>query len=365
MKINFRRRLLLGILWLFFIFLLLQTAGYVLFNFTTVKSTGSYGYPAGLYVHHPALTFLYKPGFEGHFIGGSYGDIPFRINETGFRDDPFPIRSTNNRRVVFIGDSVVFGSGVQERDRFTELLQEDERVKNAQIEILNMGVNSYTFGHYLTLARIGFMGVEPDLVIVGFTLNDIRRMGGEAPLRRLGRIKGDMKGSKGTKWYSKPQWLSRMQEYLDRTYAGKLVEYVGDVMVMLGTSEEELKNYHTKWMRSVVANWKEASNREHLRGEIRAFREEMERRDIPFVFLLFPEFNDLRQPEEFSFPRESITGLLDELAIGYCSAYDAFAAHERIDSLFLPQDSVHYTPAGHRVIRDVLLDCPKAALIKL
>ncbi|MDF1526219.1 MAG: SGNH/GDSL hydrolase family protein [bacterium] len=266
------RRTFLAILWLLFLFILLQAAGFVLFTFTDARFIGSYGYPAGLYVHHPSLGYLYTPGFQGRFVGGSYNDIELRINETGFRDGPFLTGSGARRRIAVVGDSVVFGAGVREEDRFTDLLGEDDRVKDAGIEFLNMGVNFYTFGHYLALAKLGFMGIEPDLVFVGFTLNDIRTKGGEPPERRL--VKGgSVENSKGTKgWFFKPQWLSKIQQALDRTYAGKLVEYVRDLVKVLGTSEEEMKNYHTRWMRSVVEYWSITPNRERLRGEIRAFK---------------------------------------------------------------------------------------------
>ncbi len=363
MKKIFLRKALLTTIWLLFIFALLQTAGFILFTFTNVKSIGRYGYPVGLYVHHPTLDYLYKPGFEGYFVGAGYRDISFRINDTGFRDDSFSPRSSDQRRIIFLGDSVVFGSGVWEQDRFTEQLQDDPVVREAGIEILNLGVNSYQFGHYLEIARLRFMDLEPDLVIVGFTLNDIRNMEGVWSKKSVKSVKGQKEVLLKKKWYSKPFWLGRIQQSMGRTYAGKFVEYLEKSVKRARTSEEDMKNYHTKWMRSAVRYWSEDLNRERLRGELRKFEDEMSRQEVPFVFLIFPERNDLLHPGEYSLPRESIKKLLDELNMSYCDAYDVFASMTDIDSLYLTSDSVHFTPAGHSVIANVLLSCTDADLV--
>jgi hypothetical protein len=141
------RKALLATIWLLFIFALFQTAGFILFTFTSAKFIGSYGYPDGLFIYHSSLNYIYKPGFKGYFDGGQYKDIEIRINNYGFRDDPFSPRSYGRRRIVFIGDSIVFGAGVWEKDRFTEQLLEEKIIRDAGIEVLNLGVNSYNFGH--------------------------------------------------------------------------------------------------------------------------------------------------------------------------------------------------------------------------
>jgi lysophospholipase L1-like esterase len=356
------RKALLTIIWLLFIFVLLEAAGFILFTFTTVKSIGSYGYPDGLYVSHSSLNYLYKPGFKGYFVGGEYKDIAFQINSYGFRDDPFMPRSPGRRRIVFIGDSIVFGSGVWEKDRFTEQLGEDQIFRDAGIEVLNLGVNSYNFGHYLQLARLRFMDLTPDIVVVGFTLNDIQEMEGVWPEKRVKRQKEKLLRRK---WYDKPIWVGQIQQSLGRTYAGKFVEYLEKTVKQRRTSEADLTNYHTKWMRSAVTYWSEDKNGERLHGELRMFQKEMSRLGVPFVFLIFPEMNDLLHPGKYSLPRKSIRNMLDKLDLAYCDAYDAFASMPDIDSLYLNNDSVHFTPAGHSVIKDALLACTKAEIIPL
>ena len=244
-----------------------------------------------------------------------------------------------------------------EKDRFTEQLQGDQAVQDAGIEVLNLGVNSYNFRHYLELARLHFMDLEPDMVVVGFTLNDIQKIDRVWPNKRVKPPDGHGEAGERKKWYEKPLWVVRIQKSLGRTYAGRFVRYSGEVISFSMMSEEKLRDYNTKWMRSAVKYWSKDLNGEKLRGEMREFQEEMSRQGIPFAFLIFPERNDLLNPGEYSLPRESIKNMLKELDLGYCDAYDVFAAMPDINSLYLPNDSVHFTPMGHSVIKDVLLAC--------
>lgn len=44
--------------------------------------------------------------------------------------------------------------------------------------------------------------------------------------------------------------------------------------------------------------------------------------------------------------------------IAYCDLYDAFfATGDGVTDLFLPGDSVHFTPAGHRLIASEVATC--------
>lgn len=165
------RRMTMALLWFVYLILLIQFAGWVYYALGTSRNLESYGYPVGLFAPHSQLDYTYTPGFTGRFNGALYQDIPIRINETGFRDDPFSAIPGELTRVVVLGDSVVFGAGVAETARFTERLQAEPPAGMA-LEVLNLGVNSYTLSHYVSQAELEILGLHPDLVLVGFTLND-------------------------------------------------------------------------------------------------------------------------------------------------------------------------------------------------
>jgi lysophospholipase L1-like esterase len=342
------RSVFLTSIWLIFIAVLLQSAGWVLFTFTSIREVGTFGYPHDIWVPHPDLYYLYNPGFEGNFPHAVYYHIPIRINEHGFRDEPFEPLSDDEYRVAVLGDSVVFGSGVRQDERFTELLINHDSTRTDGARVLNLGVNSYTFGHYLALARLSFMDLDPDLVVVGFTLNDIEKM------EDVDLVKQFMAG----KQRSRPGFGTRIKKAIRRTYGGKFLRVASYNVRIWIKGKKRAREHYTRWMRSAVDYWKQTENREYLHQQLSTFKSQMVKMGIPFVFLVFPELNDLREPDEFGFPRKALITMLKELKIPYCDPYGLFASHDDPESLYLSYDSVHFTPEGHALIRDALMECP-------
>ena len=328
--------------------MLLQGAGYVYFESFHVKAIGSMGYPVGLFIPHDDLDYLYTPNYRGHFMGGPYHDIEVAINKHGFRDDEFAEKGSRYRMLV-LGDSVVFGSGMKKENRFTEQLENSAWAKVNRIEVLNLGVSSYTFSHYLKLAQLHFFDLQPALVIVGFTLNDIAAMDEAWPARRYGRYREKSKNSK-------PDWVRRVQHTLDRTYAGRFTGEVKSYWKALTMGAEE--HYHTKWMRSVNRRWRKLEDKQRLFGEIDAFDALLKRQKIPYMFLVFPEANDLRAPTEFDYPRQEITKFLKMRHILYCDGYNEFSRYTGdLQELFLRDDSVHFTTKGHQLVSEIIQYC--------
>ncbi len=133
-----------------------------------------YGYPPNLYTWDDACEYRCTPGFRGFFEGALYSDVPISINSDGYRDRDFPRTKTPGvERVVFLGDSVTFGSGVPAEARFSDLVGSEPTSASSAYESLNLAINSYTFYHYLQLVRKKVPRYDPEIVVIGFCLNDL------------------------------------------------------------------------------------------------------------------------------------------------------------------------------------------------
>ena len=97
-----------------------------------------------------------------------------QINSRGMRDREVPVERTGAARIVVIGDSIAFGSGVAARDRFSDQLESllERRLAGA-VEVLNLGVGGYdTLQEVATLEDVG-LRFAPDLVLVAYCVNDL------------------------------------------------------------------------------------------------------------------------------------------------------------------------------------------------
>ncbi len=345
-----KRLSLLTVIWLGFIFLLFQGAGYIYFDLLNTKQVGQYGYPHGLFVPHDQLDYYYAPNFEGSFSGSAYQSIPIQINGHGFRDDEFTTKN-DKRRLLMLGDSVVFGAGVRKEERLTESLEKQLNESDVAVELLNLGVNSYSFEHYLTLAQMNFLELEPDFVLMGFTLNDLARKEQAWPAYRYGRLKSD-------KYPSKPDLLRSIQSFFSRTYAGRFSSEVQARLAFFGVSDEEKKQYTTKWMRSVDKHWHDEREKTRLFSSMQKFDRIMKDRDTDYLVVIFPELNTLLYADEFHYPRHALRDFLDRQSMEYCDLYSIFASYPgELQELFLAGDSVHFTPAGHELASLQIQQC--------
>jgi hypothetical protein len=345
------KRLFLFGVWLAFVALLLQLAGWVYFSIGNAKPIEGYGYPAGLFVPHPTLDFAYRPGFSGLFKGAGYRDIPIEINDLGFRDAPFGEPSAGPARIAFLGDSVVFGAGVRVEDRFTECLEAADPVQahgRPAPSILNLGVNSYSFGHYLALAELDFLGLEPSAVVVGLTLNDFAPMEEAGPAVRLRRH---------AEGVHTPHWLARIKDRLGGTYAGRFLSELRTRVRYALMNADKREEYHTKWMRTVVAAWEQPQTRAEFAAQLDRLAALTDAAGLPLGFVLFPELNDVLDPDRFSGPRTALLGLLEARDLPVCDPYADFARQPEPQSLFLVHDGVHYSPAGHRLVCAAVRRC--------
>jgi lysophospholipase L1-like esterase len=126
-----------------------------------------------------------KTGRAYEYIPGGqnprYLGVPVSINRLGLRDDEVTIpKPAGTVRLVAVGDSVTFGYGVRLEDTWVKAL---ERRLNAagrgRYEVINAGVEETGIEYYESFIRTEAPALEPDLVLVGLVLNDVRSYGGE------------------------------------------------------------------------------------------------------------------------------------------------------------------------------------------
>jgi lysophospholipase L1-like esterase len=98
--------------------------------------------------------------------------VTIETNSEGFRDlDHAPDPTPGVPRVVVLGDSFVFGYGVNNGEILTDYLR--ELVPEA--EIINLGVSAYNLAQMHRLLRTVGLKYKPDVVVLALCQNDIAR----------------------------------------------------------------------------------------------------------------------------------------------------------------------------------------------
>src|SRR5256714_6083213 len=114
------------------------------------------------YRHDPELGWAPVPNSE--FTVTAERKIHARHNSLGLRD--VELGASGKPRILFVGDSFVWGNDVEAQERFTELL----RKRLPGHDIVNAGVSGYgTDQEYLWLQRL-WDRIEPQVVVLMFTV---------------------------------------------------------------------------------------------------------------------------------------------------------------------------------------------------
>jgi lysophospholipase L1-like esterase len=122
-----------------------------------------------LLICHPQLLWRQRSHVEGTF----WGTPGVCTNELGLREGPVDL--TDRRNILVIGDSVVWGSGVREEERFTEAAERELRRRPGlrDVHVVNAGVIGYSSFQVLEYLRGEGMSLfRPCVVVVCVGVND-------------------------------------------------------------------------------------------------------------------------------------------------------------------------------------------------
>lgn len=109
---------------------------------------------------------------------GMYHKHPIRINSLGYRGPEFPADGAKDAfRVLVLGDSLTFGQGVSEEDSFPEVFRNliSKKYRGKKIVVFNASNPGASTEDEAKMLEDLVDKIDPNLVVVGFCDNDIRR----------------------------------------------------------------------------------------------------------------------------------------------------------------------------------------------
>jgi len=129
--------------------------------------------PGGFFLRYdPEIGWVNREGAVG--VDAPQKGIPpynVRINSLGYRGREVLLPKPRGiRRIAFIGDSNTFGYGVQEGERFSDLLAQKSK---AGTEILNLGVFGYGTDQEAIYLEANGIRFAPDIVVLAVSAGDL------------------------------------------------------------------------------------------------------------------------------------------------------------------------------------------------
>ena len=132
--------------------------------------------------------FRHAPNSEVVVVHPATPDTPtlYKTNSLGYRNRE--LGPKHGERILFLGDSITLGLALNEPDTFVRQVEDRARADGLDWETINAGVNGLgTNGELAVLTETG-LSVSPDVVVLGFYLNDFL----ESPGIYLTRLPGPL-----------------------------------------------------------------------------------------------------------------------------------------------------------------------------
>lgn len=142
-----------------------------------VEEDGSTSVRFNPYRADGALGYTIRPNWETYQVAEEYS-VRVTTNALGMRGAGASAeKAPGVYRVLVVGDSFAFGYGVEDWETFPARLQAELEERGLRVEVLNAGVPGWsTDGYFVYLREHGF-ALEPDLVLVALSENELSDMG--------------------------------------------------------------------------------------------------------------------------------------------------------------------------------------------
>jgi lysophospholipase L1-like esterase len=263
---------------------------------------------------NPLVGHVHRPNGEEHLM-----NTTVRISSAGFRDDEYSLERNPSRRIIFLGDSLTFGWGVEKHESFEHLL---EKRLDAQTptEIINFAAGNYNTVQEVNLFLDEGLKYDPDQVVLFYFINDAE------PNPQKSRF----------------PWLGNM----------RIVTFYWSRVKALLTRFSDTAGFQAYYA---------ALYREGAEGLLRSqeaflqLKRACSENGIGLRVVLLPELHDLI---DYPFSREYalVEGFLRENEIAVLDLTPFFSGEQHPESLWVAPDDAHPNAIAHRRIAEYSLD---------
>lgn len=263
---------------------------------------------------NPAIGHHHRPSAEATLMG-----VSIRTNSDGFRDDEVPVEKGERHRIIFLGDSLTLGWGVEKSDTFEQHL-EDSLNEIRPTEIINLGVGNYNTTQEVHLLIEKGLKYQPDQVVLFYFINDAE------PVPQKSRFPGLGHYRTVTFFWSRLKILR-----------AQLSDTIG------------FREYYSALYRQDSAGWR------WTQDALRKLRDLSVRHGFTLSVVLLPELHELRN---YTFAKEHalVMEFLSELGVPALDLAARFQGESNPQSLWVSRDDAHPNTRAHGLIAEYSLE---------
>ncbi|MDB4433190.1 SGNH/GDSL hydrolase family protein [bacterium] len=263
---------------------------------------------------NPLIGHHHRPRAEATLMG-----VSIRTNEDGFRDDDYPMEKGDRRRIIFLGDSLTLGWGVEKEQTFEHVLERDLGALSPT-EIINFGTGNYNTTQEVHLLIDKGIKYDPDQVVLFYFINDAEPVPQKSRFPGLGNYR------------------------IITFYWSRIKALKARIRPTAGFQE-----YYSTLYREGSDGW------EKSKAALRRLEQLSREHGFDLKVVLLPEFHELVD-YTFAKEHEQVTAFLDENDIPVLDLAPFFRNERNPQALWVARDDAHPNARAHRLIAEYTLD---------
>ncbi len=265
------------------------------------------------------ISHIHKANGSAHLMG-----VDVKLNSLGNRSRELTTPKPNGEKRIYVaGSSVTLGWGVEEKQVFSFVAEEELNKKDTtRFNFINAGIGNYSVTSATKLLYRQFDSVKPDMVIFHYFIGDIEP-------REVG----------------KDSWL------LQQTYLGSF--FYNDILGMLFKNKyKSLVNYYNQLYHEESPPWKQT------RSELLQLKNFLAEKNIPLLIMIVPDFHDLSKESPYQQLYVNIQGAFEGMGLQTLNTFPAFQTlyGGKESQIWVKPNDPHPNAEGHKVMADVLVD---------
>lgn len=309
--------------------------------------------PRIVYRFDPEIGYVLSPNQQGWFDEGW-----MTVNSLGFRGREVETPKPAGRfRIVVIGDSVASGLGVSDDETFASQMERvlTPRFSRGNLDVVNLAVGGYNTRQEVTLLRRNLEKLDPDLVLLGFYVNDIEgSLENGRPADEGGTRIVAENPQPGQVLHLETESSSWLNHQLRRS---RLIYLVGREVTYLmhrgewGSSRFAMEQdiLHDKVTPEIEKGW---TNVEKAMNQLRLLADSRFRVGI----VVLPCKEQVTGEYRATNYEHRLREIAVRLGFFVIDPVPSLAAAQASGDLFIPYDRNHPNAAGHRVIGQAVAD---------
>ncbi|MCI0454948.1 MAG: GDSL-type esterase/lipase family protein [Candidatus Dadabacteria bacterium] len=279
-------------------------------------------------------------------------NIVIRTNSLGYRNPE--LEPKERKRILFLGDSITCADYVDEEETFVRVVQSISEAFSEPLETVNAGVGAIGLENYLNILQETGLSINPDIVIIGFYLNDfkpslsIKLLHPPQILRSswffnyvfyaLSVVKASLTGS--------------LQNIIPREEVQSWYEEINQNFALLEPAydgTDRFKDHVLQKVNSWGGTWSTGAWK-RMSETLRTLKATLKSAGVTMVIAAFPVRDQVYEEKLYDFPQRKLKEVAKELQVDVIDLLPTLRKERKQPVTPLFYDHCHYTPYGNSVI---------------